>query len=249
MQYHPYPQKVWDKVDEIIALAQAKDLPKIAAFDADGTIWDTDLSDHFFTYQVEQKLLKNLPADPWAHFNHLLQIDPAQGLVWLAQVNAGLPIDTIRAWTQAFFDQIQPKLPIFHDQAKLIKKLLENDFEVYIITGSVSWVVEPAAAHFGIPRENVLGMRTEIVDGIISNKPSYPLTWQKGKPENLLAKTKNQPPLIAAGNTMGDFELLQTATHLQIVISSHKPHEYLYQTEQTLKQHAEKAGWLTHSFR
>ena len=37
----------------------------IAAFDADGTLWDMDMGEHFFQHQISKKLLPDLPADPW----------------------------------------------------------------------------------------------------------------------------------------------------------------------------------------
>ena len=63
----------------------------IAAFDADGTLWDTDLGEGLFQYQIDHKLVA-LPEDPWGHYNWMkANVGNPQAYLWLAQICKDVP--------------------------------------------------------------------------------------------------------------------------------------------------------------
>src|SRR5436305_726829 len=76
----------------------------VAAFDADGTLWNTDMGEAFFDYQIRHRLVP-LPEDPWSHYNRLKQeVSHTAAYVWLAQVLNGVPLSRVRTWAQACAD-------------------------------------------------------------------------------------------------------------------------------------------------
>jgi len=169
-------------------------------------------------------------------------------LIWLAQINKGQNLETVRNWTKECFLGLKKSMSLFKEQERFVGMLLKENFSVYFISGSVQWAVEPLAEYFGIPADNVIGMRTEVVDGIITENPVLPLTWREGKIEALLKKTNSQNPQICSGNSMGDFALLDSATHFRLAISSQPQNGRLVTSEKMLQIEARKKGWLTHSF-
>lgn len=221
--------------------------PWVAAFDADGTLWDTDLGENFLTYQIRHKLLKNLPEDPWHHYHQLkITHSPQVAYLWLAQINQGHSLAQVQTWAQECLDQQQP-LPLFASQQKIIAHLLAKNVQVYIVTASVKWAVEPAAKLYGLTPDNVIGIATKTPQGIISSEQDGPITYRQGKVEALLKKTQGHPAFFAAGNTEGDLPLLENATHLRLVMAATQPGHSNYNTEQKMLALAKERGWFIFS--
>lgn len=246
-----FNESLWIKLKTVLhQTANESKTSKIAAFDADGTLWDADAGETFFDWQIEncRPQLPLLPVDPWAQYLNLKKQDPRIAYVWLAQINAGMPLTQVQTWAKTCFNEF-PQWPIFQSQVQLIDLLKSLNFEIYIVTASIKWAVEPLAMKLGIPEANVLGVTTQVIDGHVSNEPVYPITWRDGKAESLLKATGGVRPLLACGNTLGDLALLETATHLPFAVSTQtQPGSKLYEEEVKLTQEAEKRNWLYHPF-
>jgi phosphoserine phosphatase len=219
---------------------------KIAAFDADGTLWDTDAGENFFEYQIQNCGL-TLPKDPWKHYLDQKAIDPRVAYLWLAAISKGHSVEQVRKWATEAVSRLKP-YPILKSQAKVIEKLQQLGFEVFVITASVKWAVEPAAALLGIDRDHVLGVETKVVDGIVTDIPVYPVTWREGKAEALLKATNGERPIYASGNTDGDLMLLELAS-IPVAVSTQNTPGKLNDSERKLRDEAVKRGWRMHAFR
>lgn len=249
MNYKLYPESFWTEVHSTLKSLKANSSqPLFATFDADGTLWDTDLGENFFQYQIDHKCVP-LPADP---FNYYLELkkkngDPREAYAWLAQINKNQNITDVRKWSQAAYDDLNP-FPFFSEQKKLIDLFLENQVEVLIVTASITWAVEPGATALGIPIQNVVGIETKIFEGQVTDQTLLPVTYRQGKADALLKKTNGIRPFFASGNTTGDTELLSTATHLQLAVSAASRDDKLFHAENELRQIAEKNKWWSHRF-
>jgi hypothetical protein len=237
MNYKPYPQEYWTLIQSKIDHLKNEKKDLIAAFDADGTLWDADLGENFFQYQIDNKCVP-LPANTFEHYLELKKInnDPRDAFLWLAQINKNQSIEQVRIWAKNAFVQIQPN-PIFNDHVK-----------VFIVTASIKWSVEPGAIALGIPVENIVGVETYVENNIITDRAIQPVTYKEGKVTALLAKTNGQLPFLASGNTMGDFELLTAATNIRLAVSAASHDDSNYRTEMELIRHADKNNWLNHRF-
>ncbi|MEZ4870801.1 MAG: haloacid dehalogenase-like hydrolase [Bdellovibrionales bacterium] len=96
----------------------------------------------------------------------------------------------------------------------LITHLQNKGVKTYIVTASVKWAVEGAAKLYNIPEDQVVGVTTKVVDGLITDQQDGPVTWKQGKVEGLMQATKRQAPFFAAGNSSGDIYLLEAATRI-----------------------------------
>lgn len=248
MNYKKFPPEYWSEITK--TLSQLKEQPGavFAAFDADGTLWDTDLGENFFQYQIDHKQVP-LPENPWEHYFSMKKIngDPRDAYAWLAQVNAGIQISEVRQWAQQAFDSIQPK-PIFSEQKQLIELLLENDVQIFIVTASIKWAVEPGARALGLKDDNVIGIETVLKDNVVTAEKVFPITYREGKVQALLKKTGGQAPFLASGNSTGDLELLQSASHIKLAVSAASRDDRLFKAENELQQLAEKNNWWRHRF-
>ena len=229
-------------IDEAL---ESSDHQPIAAFDADGTLWEDDMGEKFFLYQSEKKLLPNLPEDPWQHYLDMHDTEPVKAFLWLAQVNAGQKLQTVREWGDQCVKDLPPS--IFNFQKEIIAHLHSRDVEVYVVTASAKWAVEPAAKLYNIPVDRVIGFQTKIIDGMITEDQVGASTWREGKVDGLLEATGGKKPFFCSGNTMGDYELVKSATALRLTLRSADETNVNYETEQELLKHAKDNGWFWYS--
>ena len=220
MKYKAYSKEMWDRIHTALDFSLAKDSEPVAAFDADGTLWDLDLGENFFQYQIDNKLVE-LPPDPWNYYQELKKKngDPSEGYLWLAQINQGQKLETVRGWAEEAVKQQAP-VPIFEEQKKLIDLLKSKGVRVFVVTASVKWAVEPGAKLLGLDADAVIGIETKVEDGVVTNQQKGLITYQMGKVEALLDRTSDKKPFLTSGNTMGDFQLLNTATDLAMAVSA-----------------------------
>ncbi|MBC7372052.1 MAG: HAD-IB family phosphatase [Bdellovibrionaceae bacterium] len=248
MKYKAYSKEMWDRIYTALDYSLAKDSEPVAAFDADGTLWDIDLGETFFQHQIDNKLVQ-LPADPWNYYQELKKKngDPSEAYLWLAQINKGQKLETIRTWAEEGVKQQAP-VPIFEEQRKLIDLLKSKGVQIFIVTASVKWAVEPGAKLLGLDADSVIGIETKTEDGVISDQQKGHITYQMGKVEALLERTGGKKPFLTSGNTMGDFQLLNTATDLAMAISAANQDDRLFKTEDDLQKIAQQKSWLHHRF-
>ncbi len=248
MNYKSFPDVYWQKIESTLKELKALGGPIYAAFDADGTLWDTDLGENFFNYQIENNLV-DLPADPLNFYFDMKKVndDPRNAYMWLAQINKSKSLEQVKSWAQKAYDEIQPN-PVFSEQVKLVKFLKSQGVHVFVVTASLKWAVEPGARAVGLTDDDVIGVETEVVDGVVSDKAVFPVTYRIGKTEALLKKTNGQRPFLSSGNTIGDLELLLSASHIRIAVSASSRDDRLFKTETELAQKAVEFGWLSHRF-
>lgn len=215
----------------------------IAAFDADGTLWDTDIGENFFKHQAEHKLVE-LPEDAWNYYVAWHEKDPIPAYLWLAQINKGVELSTVRQWAKDALSRYE-KVPVFPHMIELIQTLKDLKVKVYIVTASIKWAVEPAAKLVGLAPEDVLGIQTKVDEsGLVTETQDGPITWREGKVTGLLRATGNKDPFFAAGNSPGDLFLLQAASHVALANSLAKPGSSVYESEQELLAEALKRNWF-----
>ncbi|MBK9322178.1 MAG: HAD-IB family phosphatase [Bdellovibrionaceae bacterium] len=248
MKYKEYSSEIWERISTAVDYALAKDSEPVAAFDADGTLWDVDLGEIFFHYQIDHRLVE-LPANPWDHYINLKKKnnDPCEAYLWLAQINVGKKIEQVRDWAEQAVKQQQP-LPIFSEQKKLIDLLKSKGIKIYIVTASVKWAVEPGAKLLGLNADSVIGVETEQDQGLVTDRQKGIITYQMGKVEALLDRTGGKRPFLTSGNTMGDFHLLNTATELALAVSAANQDDHLFKMENDLQKIAAQKSWLSHRF-
>jgi phosphoserine phosphatase len=243
-----YSQEIISSIDAALAKDRLINQQPVAAFDADGTLWNADLGENFFHFQIENKLVP-LPENPWEHYRKWKESgDPRPAYLWLAQINEGHQLSEVRQWSENCLKKQEP-LPFFTPQQNLINYLIHQGVKVFVVTASVKWAVEPGAFRLGIPEEQVLGVATKIEEnGRVTSAQAGAMTYREGKTQALLTATKGQLPFLCSGNTMGDFNLLESSSGLALAVNSAGRGDELFGTEQELLQNAKMRSWLHWSF-
>tara|TARA_B100001248_G_scaffold262716_1_gene261409 strand:- start:5362 stop:6108 length:747 start_codon:yes stop_codon:yes gene_type:complete len=244
-EYKNFSPEIQAKIEELLQSLNASD-KTYAVFDADGTLWDFDLGEVFFQYQIDNELV-NLPKNPMQYYRTMKKSNPKAAYLWLAQINEGVKIDTLRGWAKACVEEYG-ELPFFPAIKTLIQKFLAKNINIYVVTASVKWAVEPGAAVLGIPKEQVLGVQTSIDNGLITSEQKGPITYREGKAKAFFYESQGESPIFVAGNTLGDYDLLETSKGLRLCLQSAAEGSELRKSEEELKQKAIEKGWLCHEF-
>ena len=251
MTYRPFPSSLINQITSTAhQISKQRKIPLFAAFDADGTLWDTDVGNLFFHYHMTNPHVK-IPQKLWKDYEAFYFHNPKDALTELAFLNAGHSLSQVRKWAKDCYNQNKKNTPILTPQIDLIKTLQDLNVRVYIVTASFKYAVEPFAETFNVDRDHVIGTELEVQDDLITRKLKR-LTYGKGKVEGLLQETKGIKPFFSIGNAMPDQPLLRIASHLRLAVQSTKKDIHLYESEQELKNIAIKEGtqngWLHHQF-
>lgn len=251
MTYKPFSLDFINHVLSIVHQAQEETESQLfAAFDADGTLWDTDVGNLFFQYQVQHPLI-NTPQNLIEQYDSLYYHNPKEALMKLTLVNLGHKLSQVRQWAKECYHQHKDCIPVFTPQIDFIQSLQDLGVRIYIVTASCKWAVEPFAKIFNIDNNHVIGTETEVENNVITRRLKR-LTHGEDKVKGLLQATKGVRPLLAVGNALPDESLLYLATHLRLAIQSTKDNILLYKSEQELKSIAIKQGiekgWFHHQF-
>lgn len=221
---------------------------KIAAFDADGTLWSGDIGEVFFRDQVAQGTAPRAPKmDPWkVYCDDANGGDAVKAYGWLAQWNAGVREDDLNRWAEEFFAK-HWQSRVFAPMQTFVKELHDAGFECWVVSGSIKWVVAAGAKRYGIPFNRVIGTAVTVNGGILTDQIDGVVPYRGGKTVMVDSVIK-QRPLFAAGNTYWDKELICTATTLGLSIHSEHPGEPNYDSEQKLQELAREKNWLSQRF-
>jgi phosphoserine phosphatase len=240
-------KQILDPIDDFIAKNPG---PHFAAFDADGTLWDSDVGENFFQYKIDYCNLPSLQGiDPWSHYFSLKKKHPPDAYLWLAQLCAPYNIHTVRSWAQQTMNIFPPA--VLPPQQALIGELLKRNLKIFIVSASTHWAVEAAATLVGLTAEAALGVKTKVVDSTVTQEQDGEVTWREGKRTALLQKTNGISPIFCSGNSSGDLHLLECSSLVRLAVQTQTPssqNSALFADEQKLLSHAKTQGWLTHHF-
>lgn len=249
MEKNRFSEELVKKLQEQVLKAMDENLgPYYAAFDADGTLWDSDMGEQFFQYQIDNCNLETLNGiDPWERYESLKKKNPIEAYLWLAQISEGKSLEQVRAWAKAAVEKEGAR--VFESQKDMISWLQSKGVEVFIVTASIQWAVEPAGMLAGVPFSHVMGIQTRIDDsGNVTTDQEGPITWRQGKAKALLARTGGVKPIFCAGNTLGDISLIETSVGAKLCVQTQTENNGLYEEEQKLYEHASQNDWPIHHF-
>ncbi|MCG8461268.1 MAG: haloacid dehalogenase-like hydrolase [Holophagales bacterium] len=242
---------------------------RLATFDFDGTI-GCEKPGYMEVMVAMKRLCERTAEDPDLLDDSLyrascdgdLEAIDRQVEKVLAKAFEGEPQSFFAAYVESFlrtarhprFDRPYGEL-YYAPMLELIEYLHANQFVVYLVSGSQQGFTRAyGQSVLGIPAERAIGHAVELDFSLVDGAPVFlrrgsflaPPVDGKGKAEILRNRIGRQP-VLAFGNSMGDFEMLQFATSseypsLGLILVHDDPDEYVYR-DQELLEHAETLGW------
>lgn len=229
------------KIEEFFAKIERGDIKNpVAVFDADGTLWSNDLGESFFKWLIENKKLTGVDysKDLYQEYEDLLKEDKGKAFAFPVTLMNGLKEDDVRKWADEYFKNrfIQN---IYPEQKELIKRLQEAGVDVWIVSASNTWSVETAAPYLGIEPDHVIAMRSEVTDGIITDKMVLPLLHGPGKVEGIKKYIGDRVD-FASGNSRSDYEMLEFSSEMSLIINPSDKEDI---EKTSLLKESEEKGW------
>jgi len=111
--------------------------------------------------------------------------------------------------------QVRPEM---QDLMALAREL---GWEVWVVSASVTPVVEAFSARYGQDAHQVIGMDLVVEKGTYQPRLLGPATYRKGKVDAILERVGRAPDL-AAGDTLTDLEMLESARHGLVIGPRHE---------------------------
>jgi HAD superfamily phosphoserine phosphatase-like hydrolase len=208
---------------------------QVAVFDADGTLWDRDIGEAFLRWLIAGNHLKGLDAYPdiYEEYERRVAVNRTQGYGWAVQVMKGLPLQQVETWAW----QLACAWPNYRPGMKAVAEYLTSrGVEVWIVSASGELVVRQAAAFTGISKDRTCGIRTVVdANSVLTDDLVHPLTCNQGKVE-LIQQKIGVVPILAFGDSMGDFEMLEYSKYPMVLNLNTSPNE-------TLLTIASQRGW------
>jgi phosphatidylglycerophosphatase C len=233
-----------------IDAAAAAGAPRLAAFDADGTLWRGDIGDEAFIAADDAGLVDDAtyrgPLKQWAErWSIALPDDKTLGLARIFDETKVLmdaakrqSLYEMQSWiyaghTRAEIGALGERLfsagfdkEIYPDMQRLIAALKKRDVQCVIVSASHGALVEAGARRFGLDAAAAIGMEPA-VDAQNKTLPSMARsTFGHGKVAALRKlHDSDRAPLLCCGDSVlgGDRELLAWS-QIPVAVAPREPH-------------------------
>lgn len=179
---------------------------KIAVFDADGTLWSADIGEAFLRWLIAGRLVRSVDYshDVYELYEKRVEMNRAEGFAWAVQLMAGLCERDIMSWSA----QLAYAWPNYRPLMRmLVEKLDEAGFEPWIVSASNEWTIKETARYAGFDSRRVIGIRTGVDHGVLSDRIVEPVVCGAGKVE-AIRRIVGAQPVLGFGDSMGDYEML-----------------------------------------
>ena len=123
---------------------------------------------------------------------------------------------------------------VYQEMLELLHALNTYGFQTWIVSSSNVNIVRALARRLGHPEEQVLGIELATQGGVFTDKAEEPVPVGEGKLE-LFLDTVGRSPVLAIGDSMNDFEMLENCEGLSIVLDK---------GDEELLEKAEELGWM-----
>lgn len=210
---------------------------RVAVFDNDGTLW-AESPIYFQLYYALDKLARLAADDPSILSTDVLKAAVAgdmegvmaggeEGLLEIINAShSGVSVDDFQADVSAWLETAKHPTTdmafddmIYQPMLELLSYLRDEQFTTYIVSGGgVHFIRAFAQEAYNIPPEQVIGSALkssyQIVDGVptIVKEPGIAFIDDKeGKPVGIDSKIGKRP-ILAGGNSDGDFAMLEWTT-------------------------------------
>ena len=199
---------------------------KVAVFDCDGTLFGQ--TPYYLADEALYEFAKNNYADKndslskakMAIIDTLLHGDNVgvNYLKYRIEFLSGLTPEEIKnIGEDCFHDKYQRKF--YPEMRELLANLNIYGFEIWVLTASPELLYQQFVhENLGIPENRILGVKSVVSDGKVTNKLVYPIPQDEGKAEAIQTFIKAQP-LFVGGNSRGDLEMMNESVGIKLIVN------------------------------
>ena len=214
---------------------------KIAVFDGDGTVLGQ--TPHYLADECMYQWANKRPD----HRPDVINLLKTQSNVSLPYVQnrirlvAGMTLQEYRDLGEDCFNKYYTN-KIFKPMEELIQILKEENFEVWIVTASPEGMYQQFLSKvFQIPMTRIIGVKSVVRNGIITDEIVHPVPQDHGKKEAIETFIQDIP-LFVAGNSRGDKEMIEHSRGLKLIVN---PDEHVAPDQkESISDYAKNNNWL-----
>ena len=202
--------------------------PRLALFDADGTLWENDIADDCTIWMIGTGRIRH--GNRWGEYKSIYAKDAPAGCRYLLSFYAGLKQSELTEHVETYWRDFM-KLDYIEEPVEVLHYLAQKDFRIWVVTGSPTDLLYPLQRR--LPVERIVGMDYEVdANGILTGRHSGISCAGEGKAEKVLSLWPHAIQ-FAAGNARLDEAMMRLARD---VIWAVHPHP-------DLEKIALQAGW------
>lgn len=178
-----------------------------------------------------------------------------KGCMNIVQLFAGFSCDEVRRFARETYDyelrspvstrtlggRTLPRgIRFIEESVALIRDLQRHQFDIWAISGSNQWSVEPVFSAMGISLDRVIGISLSLENGILQPTATEPVPI-KSKKVDALRQHLDHRPLIVASDSPFDIPLLQYSAGIKVLVASgSKPVDRFFDENSLTRDE----GWL-----
>lgn len=224
---HGWPEETNRRIETFLNTTLTTTTRKVAVFDGDGTVFGQVphyLADEaLYRYADRHYKGKN---DAFARqkmeiLNRMVKDGDNVGKPYVedrAHFLAGMTPGAVAdlGW-ECYAESYRGKF--YPEMKQLIANLKEYGFEVWILTASPEFLYQRfMAEELGIPTVQVVGMKSVVEEGVLTDRIVLPIPQDDGKAHAIETFIKARP-LVVGGNSRGDMDMLNQSFGLKIVVN------------------------------
>ena len=221
-QIKGWSKEVNDRLEDFLNSTITMKIRKVAVFDGDGTVMGQVphyLADEAL-YQYADEHFKGktdkFSKEKMAILNRMVKDGNNVGKPYVedrVHFLAGLTPEEILEMGYACY-QTSYRNKFYPEMKQLIANLKEYGFEVWILTASPEFLYQKfLAEELGIPEVNILGVKSVVVGGKLTDDIILPIPQDDGK-ANVIPTFIKTRPLVVGGNSRGDMDMLNSITKI-----------------------------------
>jgi len=199
---------------------------KVAVFDCDGTLFGQ--APYYLADEALYEFAKNNYAEKkdslskakMAIINTMLHGDNV-GLNYVQnRINfiSGLtPAEVEGLGKNCFHEKFQQKF--YPEMRELLANLQRYGFEIWVLSASPELLYQQFVhENMGIPEDRILGVKSVVSKGKITDQLVYPVPQDAGKAEAIQTFIKTRP-LFVGGNSRGDLEMMNESVGIKLIVN------------------------------
>lgn len=126
----------------------------------------------------------------------------------------------------------------------LVASLKIHGFEVWPISASPQYLYEGFVTEaLGVPNDRVIAVKSVVEPGWVTTATMVvPIPQDEGKADTVYTFV-GTTPLFAAGNSRGDFEMIETSSDFKLIVNPDPDKQKDLFGHKTLREYAESNGW------
>ena len=187
--------------------------PKVAAFDCDGTLWSGDAGEAFFDWGIKNGVVnEEIGRRMRARYAEYRagRVSEEDMCGEMVTMHKGIPEAALVQTAADFMERIFSG-QVFPEMLELIRRLRDQDCEVWAVSASNEWVIRAGMKQFGVGEDRILASTVELADGVVTDR-LVRVPSGAGKTRALREVTKKEID-AAFGNSRFDTEMLAMAKH------------------------------------